>query len=61
MAQLCPLSPGAMAVGLVEGLLQSLAAVEDLQFAPIGFPKDLLTGSFLGTLRPLAPSLTLLD
>ena len=57
MAQLCLL---AMAVGLVEGLLQSLAAVEDLQFAPIGFPKDLLTGSLLGTLSPSAPSLSVL-
>lgn len=36
---------------VVELLVKALEATEGLQFAPIGFPKDVRTGVFLGTLR----------
>jgi hypothetical protein len=39
---------------VVELLVKALEATEGLQFAPIGFPKDVRTGVFLGTLRDLA-------
>ena len=46
----------------VELLVKALEATEGLQFAPIGFPRDVRTGVFLGTLRDLAlASLCLLE
>lgn len=40
--------------GAVKHLFKALEGIEDLQFAPVGFPKDFLTGGFLGSLGGLA-------
>ena len=46
------MAQGSMA-GVVELLLKALDPTEGLQFAPIGFPKDVATGHFIGRLRNL--------